>query len=166
MAYSKPDEPTPNSGRLCGLLKRLRLSSKRPTSVRCSAVAPSNRIAPGASATRRLSSPSIVKRSLSKLGNSNLAICCAVCAARCRARSASVIGVTGCVPMVGWRSSRCTWASMPERANRVPNRQYLPSAGVPATIGITASPKAARARSITRPMLPIAGELSKVEHTL
>jgi len=37
---------------------------------------------------------------------------------------------------------------------------------VPATIGIVPSPQAARARSIARPMLPTAGELSKVEHTL
>ena len=163
MAYSRPDEPTENSGLLRELLKA---STIRPTSVRCSGAVLSNRMASGASATIRVNSRSMASRPPANNGSVNFAIFCAVCADKCRARSASVIGVMGCVPMMGWRSRRCTRPSVPERAKRLPNAQYRPSAGVPPTIGTTPLPKAARARSITWPMLPMLGELSKVEHTL
>ena len=68
--------------------------------------------------------------------------------------------------MIVWRSMRWTWLSVPDRANRVPNTQNRASAGVPPTMGTGRSDRCRRAISTARPMLPMPGALSKVEHAL
>ncbi|MNX74799.1 hypothetical protein D3C86_1062510 [compost metagenome] len=55
---------------------------------------------------------------------------------------------------------------MPMRAKRLPNKPYRPKCGAAASNGTTAVLNTDAPISIALPMLPIAGDESKVEQTL
>jgi hypothetical protein len=88
------------------------------------------------------------------------------CFARCAARSASSIGVTGWRLIVGCRSMRNTGPPTPACAKSCPNTHQRPRLGCPPTSGTHGAYAGDHSVRTASPTLPTPGALSQVEQTL